>query len=143
MKNMTQWQPIDTAPRDNNIDILVFEEERKITIENSDNCRFYEMNGFTHWMPLPPPPPKSTGEEKKILEGHINEQPETKGKEEYVWLVSYQYSDDKEYGFGNIETKSAHNILDNINEIRLVEKHIKMKNNYDSVIILNIIRLGQ
>ena len=60
---MTDWQPIGTAPKDKNVRFLVYRggegietENRVISIENSDNYMFYDWNGFTHWMPLPPPP---------------------------------------------------------------------------------------
>lgn len=58
---MNNWHPIETAPKDEDINILVFRshegfEENGIQIENAKNSRFYDYNGFTHRMPLPNPP---------------------------------------------------------------------------------------
>ena len=69
---MNEWQPIETAPKheklNDSINILVFRgdegfEVNDIQIENSNNYRFYGLNGFTHWMPLPNPPKQ----EKEIV----------------------------------------------------------------------------
>lgn len=71
LESKTEWRPIETAPKKESkadiAHILVFRgdegfEEKFVTIENTSNSRFYEDNGFTHWMPLPKPPTQIKGE---------------------------------------------------------------------------------
>ena len=60
---MSEWQPIETAPRDGT-DILVGYTTGEICILHFDAATFawwdhlgaYEFPDPTHWMPLPPPP---------------------------------------------------------------------------------------
>lgn len=70
---MAEWQPIETAPRDGT-DILVvwnaggiqmvvgWDEDAEATINGRwawatlDGPNYHE-NAFSHWMPLPEPPP--------------------------------------------------------------------------------------
>lgn len=51
---VSEWQPIETAPRGK--DVLVLKANGKYAI--ADWGRYCEYNGgnFTHWMPLPDPP---------------------------------------------------------------------------------------
>lgn len=57
LKAVDEWQDISSAPRDIDIDILVYRDEDKtIHLEHANNSKFYEMNGFTRWKPLPKPP---------------------------------------------------------------------------------------
>lgn len=66
---MSEWQPIETAPRDGRDDIILFDTNSGTSIVASwdqdaldawcwmtlDGPHYHE-DAFTHWMPLPPPP---------------------------------------------------------------------------------------
>jgi hypothetical protein len=62
---MTEWQPISTAPKDEDIYILACREGSKIPgiLGWDQDEGWYWFNGMfrdttipTHWMPLPEPP---------------------------------------------------------------------------------------
>lgn len=60
---MTEWEPIDTAPKDNQL-VLLYEEGRIYTGRRRVPHDYWDWNGEedggfgkpTHWMPLPSPP---------------------------------------------------------------------------------------
>ena len=66
---MTEWQPIETAPKDGR-QILVFDGKEMAAAEyyqakdgsafweigHSERARLYLRKTLTHWMPLPEPP---------------------------------------------------------------------------------------
>jgi len=70
---MSEWQPIETAPRHRDVDILVSDGTRVwitywhtclSTVVNPDTTEWettmayndWQHRGGTHWMPLPEPP---------------------------------------------------------------------------------------
>ena len=62
---MNEWQPIETAPKDPNSEILIAEPDHDypIDIANWNLIGYWEnQEGITlnptHWMPLPEPPAK-------------------------------------------------------------------------------------
>lgn len=65
LQTQAEWQPIESAPRDEN-DILLFDARTNTSIVASfdNNIGFWEtlegasygFKAFTHWMPLPAPP---------------------------------------------------------------------------------------
>ena len=63
---MSEWQPIETAPRDNEKIILIWDADDKFIyqghlLEDDEISIWVTLEGFaidkpTHWMPLPEPP---------------------------------------------------------------------------------------
>ena len=56
-----QWQPIETAPKDGTV-ILLWNDRCELAFWNGrswDDGDFHDDlgHGFTHWQPLPTPPP--------------------------------------------------------------------------------------
>ena len=71
---MSEWQPIETAPKDGHTRVLLFRPGWKESTTVGWFNRYYQdwrsvpdvpFNGeVTHWMPLPAPPVCSVKEEK-------------------------------------------------------------------------------
>ena len=67
-KGLIMWQPIQTAPLDENVIIWAIDEEMTVAYKSSLNKQWHlvEVGGYaadadlsyqpTHWMPLPEPP---------------------------------------------------------------------------------------
>jgi hypothetical protein len=62
---MSEWQPIETAPKDGTA-VIVYCPAKGVHVGNrrSDRVGWYSVRGAylckpTHWMPLPPPPEAS------------------------------------------------------------------------------------
>lgn len=54
---MTEWQPIETVPRDGREVLVYRDDSRKVVI--AGNFAHWLGNkhlAYTHWMPLPEPP---------------------------------------------------------------------------------------
>ena len=52
-----EWQPIETAPKDGTRILMWSQKHSSVSYDSwADFCRMNNPS-FTHWMPLPPPPP--------------------------------------------------------------------------------------
>lgn len=65
---MSEWQTIETAPKDGNEFLALVLDEHHIMVWDLDEQDWFEANSQsiigvpTHWMPLPEPPARKGGD---------------------------------------------------------------------------------
>lgn len=66
LRKATEWQPIETAPFDPNVLIMVFTFSKQIEIMYSTDLQWFDDANYfpTHWMPLPAAPAAKEGGSK-------------------------------------------------------------------------------